>query len=131
MASIPFGSLEFCFDFCSDRGDAWLAGQAIADVTGSVTTARSKSSSTVFNFPFSPLAHPPSLQVFSKTMPSANASASARVGAVSRHLGEGPGAGVKTVVVFGAGLMGAGIAQIAAQAGYTVHLVDVNDKAIA
>lgn len=66
-------------------------------------------------------------------MSNANASASSRVASVSRHLGQsaGAGAGVKTIVVFGAGLMGAGIAQIAAQANYTVHLVDVNDKAIA
>ncbi|BEI91168.1 uncharacterized protein CcaverHIS019_0312380 [Cutaneotrichosporon cavernicola] len=57
-------------------------------------------------------------------------SAAERLAAVARHLAEGPGGGIKTIVVFGAGLMGAGIVQIAAQAGYTVHMVDVNDKAI-
>ncbi|BEJ14221.1 hypothetical protein CspHIS471_0313950 [Cutaneotrichosporon sp. HIS471] len=52
-------------------------------------------------------------------------SAAERLAAVARHLTEGPGGGIKTIVVFGAGLMGAGIVQIAAQAGYTVHMVDL------
>lgn len=63
-------------------------------------------------------------------MSSSNASAANRVATASRHLGNESEAGVKTIVVFGAGLMGAGIAQIAAQASFNVHLVDVNDKAI-
>ncbi|CAK9780323.1 unnamed protein product [Cutaneotrichosporon oleaginosum] len=56
--------------------------------------------------------------------------AAERLASVARHLAKGPGGGVKIIVVFGAGLMGAGIVQVAAQAGYTVHMVDVNDKAI-
>ncbi len=62
--------------------------------------------------------------------PSIMSNPAERLAAVARHLTEGPGGGVKTIVVFGAGLMGAGIVQIVAQAGYRVHMVDVNDKAI-
>lgn len=42
----------------------------------------------------------------------------------------GPGANIKNITVFGAGLMGAGIAQVAAQAGYQVVLSDVTDQAL-
>jgi len=38
---------------------------------------------------------------------------------------------IKTVLVVGAGTMGHGIAQVAAQAGYAVHLYDVDAKSIA
>ena len=38
---------------------------------------------------------------------------------------------VRTVLVVGAGTMGHGIAQVAAQSGYTVHLYDVDAKSIA
>lgn len=38
---------------------------------------------------------------------------------------------VKNVTVFGAGLMGSGIAQVTAQGGYNVMLADVSDKALA
>ncbi len=37
---------------------------------------------------------------------------------------------MKTVMVVGAGFMGAGIAQVCAQMGYSVHLMDVNDEAL-
>jgi len=37
---------------------------------------------------------------------------------------------IKTVTVIGSGLMGAGIAQVAAQAGNKVHLVDIDEKAV-
>ena len=37
---------------------------------------------------------------------------------------------VHTIAVVGAGTMGAGIAQLAAQAGCTVHLIDVNRPAV-
>lgn len=43
----------------------------------------------------------------------------------------GPQAGdVKQITVFGAGLMGAGIAQAAAQVGFQVVMSDVTDKAL-
>lgn len=58
-------------------------------------------------------------------------SASARVATVARHLQSSPSAAnVEHITVFGAGLMGAGIAQVAATAGYKVKLVDVNQKAL-
>jgi 3-hydroxybutyryl-CoA dehydrogenase len=38
---------------------------------------------------------------------------------------------VRTVTVVGAGTMGAGIAQVACQAGYTTHLVDADPKGLA
>ncbi|SHG00839.1 3-hydroxyacyl-CoA dehydrogenase [Desulfacinum infernum DSM 9756] len=37
---------------------------------------------------------------------------------------------IKRIFVMGAGLMGSGIAQVAAQAGYSVSLCDVNDEAL-
>jgi len=37
---------------------------------------------------------------------------------------------IKTVTVIGSGLMGAGIAQVAAQAGNKVHLVDIDEQAV-
>lgn len=55
-------------------------------------------------------------------------SASSRVATVARHLA--PTQKVEHITVFGAGLMGAGIAQVAAMAGYKVKLVDVNQKAL-
>lgn len=41
-----------------------------------------------------------------------------------------PGVDVKSVTVVGAGTMGAGIAQVCAQAGYDTHLVDANELAL-
>jgi len=38
---------------------------------------------------------------------------------------------ISTVTVIGSGLMGAGVAQVAAQAGNRVHLVDIDEKAVA
>jgi len=37
---------------------------------------------------------------------------------------------IQTVTVIGSGLMGAGVAQVAAQAGNRVHLVDINETAV-
>lgn len=37
---------------------------------------------------------------------------------------------VEKVQIVGAGQMGSGIAQVAAQAGLAVHLADVNEKAL-
>lgn len=39
-------------------------------------------------------------------------------------------AGINSITIFGAGLMGAGIAQVAAQAGLRVVMADVTDKAL-
>lgn len=70
-------------------------------------------------------------------------SATKRLQTIQSHLsaapspGSGSGSGsasaapeIKVVAVYGAGLMGAGIAQVAAFAGYDVRLWDVNDKAL-
>lgn len=59
-------------------------------------------------------------------------SAAARVATSARHLSTAA-AGPKRVqrmTVFGAGLMGSGIVQVAAQAGIRVTMVDTNDKAL-
>lgn len=42
----------------------------------------------------------------------------------------GPAADIERITVFGAGLMGAGIAQVAAQAGISVTLADVTEEAL-
>lgn len=65
-------------------------------------------------------------------------SATKRLQTIQSHLSTAPAAGsgtvskpeIKVVAVYGAGLMGAGIAQVAAFAGYDVRLWDVNDKAL-
>lgn len=67
-------------------------------------------------------------------------SATKRLQTIQSHLsaaGSSGGSGaanpadkVKIVSVYGAGLMGAGIAQVAAFAGYEVRLWDVNEKAL-
>ncbi|KAG9005679.1 hypothetical protein FRB93_009605 [Tulasnella sp. JGI-2019a] len=57
--------------------------------------------------------------------------AAARHAATSRHLSTSKPTGeVNTICLFGAGLMGAGIAQVAAHNGFKVILCDVNTKAI-
>ncbi|KAG9037601.1 hypothetical protein FRB95_004821 [Tulasnella sp. JGI-2019a] len=57
--------------------------------------------------------------------------AAARLAATSRHLSTSKPTGeVNTICLFGAGLMGAGIAQVAAHNGFKVILCDVNTKAI-
>ncbi|KAG9012837.1 hypothetical protein FRB94_004983 [Tulasnella sp. JGI-2019a] len=57
--------------------------------------------------------------------------AAARLAATSRHLSTSKPTGeVNTICLFGAGLMGAGIAQVAAHNGFKVILCDVNAKAI-
>ena len=38
---------------------------------------------------------------------------------------------IERVAVIGAGTMGAGIAQVVAQAGYSVNMLDVNDSVLA
>ena len=38
---------------------------------------------------------------------------------------------IKTIAVYGSGLMGAGIAQVASQAGLNVAMVDLNSEALA
>lgn len=63
-----------------------------------------------------------------KTSPAA--AASGRLETMMSHFMKGPLGSVQTIAVFGAGLMGSGIAQVAAQAGFKVLLIDVNDKAI-
>lgn len=65
-------------------------------------------------------------------------SATKRLQTIQSHLSAAPASGsgsiakpeIKVVAVYGAGLMGAGIAQVAAFAGYEVRLWDVNDKAL-
>lgn len=58
-------------------------------------------------------------------------SAAARLATVSRHLSNpAPRRDVKTLTVFGAGSMGSGIVQVAAQAGIKVTMADVNEKAL-
>lgn len=66
-------------------------------------------------------------------------SATKRLQTIQSHLSTAPASGsgsaaakpeIKVVAVYGAGLMGAGIAQVAAFAGYDVRLWDVNDKAL-
>lgn len=59
-------------------------------------------------------------------------SAAARVATVSRHLSSTASRArdVKTLTVIGAGSMGSGIAQVAAQAGIKVTISDVNERAL-
>ncbi|ORY00497.1 3-hydroxyacyl-CoA dehydrogenase [Basidiobolus meristosporus CBS 931.73] len=58
------------------------------------------------------------------------AQATTRARSILRHFSTGNGNTqvVKTIGVYGSGLMGAGIAQVAAQNGYSVILVDVSDE---
>lgn len=60
------------------------------------------------------------------------AAAASRVATAARHLSTSMPAHreVKRMTVFGAGLMGSGIVQIAAQAGIRVTMVDTNEKAL-
>lgn len=70
----------------------------------------------------------------------ATMSATKRLQTIQSHLSTASGSGsgsssaaapeIKVVAVYGAGLMGAGIAQVAAFSGYDVYLWDVNDKAL-
>lgn len=59
-------------------------------------------------------------------------SAAARLSTVSRHLSSSAprGRDVRTLTVFGAGSMGSGIAQVAAQAGIKVTMTDLNENAL-
>ncbi|WVQ84640.1 hypothetical protein IAT38_006795 [Cryptococcus sp. DSM 104549] len=62
---------------------------------------------------------------------SSQRTAAARLSTVQRHLStSAPARKVERLTVFGAGLMGAGIAQIGAQNGLKVILSDVTDKAL-
>lgn len=60
------------------------------------------------------------------------AAAASRVAATARHLSTAAPSyrEVKRMTVFGAGLMGSGIVQIAAQAGIRVTMVDTSEKAL-
>lgn len=60
---------------------------------------------------------------------SASSGATARLATTQRHLTTAP-RDVQRITVFGAGLMGSGIVQVAAQAGYKVTMVDTNEKAL-
>ncbi|KAG5458610.1 MAG: nad binding 3-hydroxyacyl-CoA dehydrogenase [Olpidium bornovanus] len=63
----------------------------------------------------------PALSLFARRPPSSSFSTSAGVGAAQP---------VKNVVVVGSGLMGAGIAQVAAQSGLSVTMCDVSAEAV-
>ncbi|KAG8850736.1 hypothetical protein FRB96_009603 [Tulasnella sp. 330] len=67
----------------------------------------------------------------SRTSPNAVTTiAAARLAVASRHLSTAKPTGpIQTITLFGAGLMGAGIAQAAAHNGFQVILCDVNTKA--
>ncbi|WRT70189.1 uncharacterized protein IL334_007183 [Kwoniella shivajii] len=69
--------------------------------------------------------------IMSSSRTQLNAAATNRLSSIQRHLSTSQStAKVERLTVFGAGLMGAGIAQIGAQSGLKVILSDVTDKAL-